>query len=137
MRNLIVPILVISLAGCAGPKPVLYPNAHYKHVGSDGAEQDIAACREMAEKAGAAPGDGRASDQAKHAAVSGGIGAAAGAVGGAVVGAAGSGAAVGAASGVVWGFLGSLFRSPDPGEAYKRFVNRCLAERGYEPVGWN
>lgn len=137
MRNAILLMLAVSLAGCAGPKPVLYPNAHYKQVGSDVAEEDIAACREMAEQAGAEPGKGRAADTAKNAAVSGGIGAAAGAVGGAIVGAAGSGSAVGAASGVVWGLLGSLVRSPDPGEAYKRFVNRCLAERGYEPVGWN
>lgn len=137
MRNAILLILVISLVGCAGPKPVLYPNAHYKRVGSDAADQDVAACREMAEQAGAEQGEGRAADTAKNAAVSGGIGAAAGAVGGAVVGAAGSGSAVGAASGVVWGLLGSLFRAPDPGEAYKRFVNRCLAKRGYEPVGWN
>ncbi len=137
MRNAILLLLVISLAGCAGPKPVLYPNAHYKQVGSDAAEEDIAACREMAEKAGAEQGEGRAAEVAKNTAISGGIGAAAGAVGGAIVGAAGSGAAVGAASGVVWGFLGSLFRTPDPGEAYKHFVNRCLAERGYEPMGWN
>ncbi|MFM8551540.1 MAG: glycine zipper family protein, partial [Nitrospiraceae bacterium] len=115
MRNTILLILTISLAGCAGPKPVLYPNAHYKQVGSDVAEQDIVACREMAEKAGAEPGDGKASDVAKNTAISGGIGAAAGAVGGAIVGAAGSGSAVGAASGIVWGLLGSWFRTPDPG----------------------
>ncbi|MBM4132518.1 MAG: hypothetical protein FJ245_02015 [Nitrospira sp.] len=137
MRKAFLLMLVMSLAGCAGPKPVLYPNAHYKQVGAESAEQDVAACREMAEKAGAELGEGRAADVAKNTAISGGIGAAAGAVGGAIVGAAGSGSAVGAASGVVWGLLGSLFRAPDPGEAYKHFVNRCLAERGYEPMGWN
>ncbi len=137
MRKAVLLMLVVSLVGCAGPKPVLYPNAHYKQVGSDAAEADIAACREMAEKAGAEQGKGRAVDTAKNAAISGGIGAAAGAVGGAIVGAAGSGSAVGAASGVVWGLLGSWFRTSDPGEAYKHFVNRCLAERGYEPMGWN
>ena len=132
-----VVALVLILAGCAGPKPVLYPNAHYKQVGEESAEQDVAACREMAEKAGAEPGEWRAADVAKNTAISGGIGAAAGAVGGAIVGAAGSGSAVGAASGVVWGLLGSLFRTPDPGEAHKRFVDRCLVEKGYEPMGWN
>lgn len=137
MRNVILLSLVIGLAGCAGPKPVLYPNPHYKQVGSDVAEQDIAACREMAEQAGAEPGEGKAADVAKNTAISGGIGAAAGAVGGAIVGAAGSGSAVGAASGIVWGLLGSLLRTPDPGEAHKHFVDRCLAEKGYEPMGWN
>ena len=26
-------------------------------------------------------------------------------------------------------------RAP-PSQAYKQFVQRCLSERGYEPVGW-
>jgi hypothetical protein len=31
----------------------------------------------------------------------------------------------------------SIFSRPQPSGAYKNFVDRCLRERGYEPVGWN
>src|SRR5436309_3006240 len=64
------------------------------------------------------------------------VGAAGGAVGGAVVGAAGSGSAIGAASGATMGLLRGLFSSPKPSQAYMHFVDRCLKERGYEPMGW-
>jgi hypothetical protein len=129
-------LLVAVLVACAGPKPILYPNEHYKHMGENAAQADIEDCRELAEKAGATPGTGKAGEVAKQTAISGGIGAAAGAVSGAIVGAAGTGSAIGAASGVVWGLLGSLFRSNEPSEAYKGYVTRCLREKGYDPTGW-
>ncbi len=135
--KLVAALVLLSLTACAGPKPILYPNAYLNKVGPDVMERDIEQCRALAENAGASPGEERAAHAAKNAAVGGVVGAAAGAVGGAIVGAAGSGSAVGAASGVVWGLLGSFFQKPDPGEAYKNFVNRCLAERGYEPMGWD
>jgi len=43
---------------------------------------------------------------------------------------------IGAASGATGGLLRGLFRKSPPSEAYKQFVNRCLKERGYDPVGW-
>jgi len=132
--------LLLALAvmvGCSGPKPILYPNDHYKSVGEETVEADIENCRAQAEKAGATPASGKGTQVAKDTAISGGIGAAAGAVGGAIVGAAGSGSAVGAASGVVWGLLGSLFRSSGPSEAYKGYVTRCLRDKGYDPTGWD
>ena len=46
------------------------------------------------------------------------------------------GAMVGAASGATAGFLRGLFRRSPPSQAYKEFVQRCLKERGYDPVGW-
>jgi hypothetical protein len=30
----------------------------------------------------------------------------------------------------------SLFRRSEPSAAYRGFVDRCLRERGYDPVGW-
>ena len=57
---------------------------------------------------------------------------------GAIYGSAGQGAAAGAAGGATAGLLSRLFRggssSPDP--VYANFVNRCLQEKGYEPIGW-
>ncbi|WP_447979222.1 glycine zipper family protein [Candidatus Nitrospira bockiana] len=126
----------VAMAGCGGPKPVLYPNAHLERVGKEAAEQDIKDCRQMAEAAGARPGESKAGQVAGSTAVGAGVGAASGAVGGAISGAAGSGSAIGAATGATWGLLSGLFRRPHPGQAYINFVNRCLREKGYEPVGW-
>ena len=39
--------------GCAGPKPILYQNAHYQSVGERVAERDIEGCRQSADAAGA------------------------------------------------------------------------------------
>lgn len=102
--------LAVTLAaatGCASTQsPVLYPNATRTRVVRRGAE-------------GAA------------------VGAAAGAAGAAVYGgdigrAAGTGAAAGAAAGAVRGG----FDAADPNPTYRRFVERCLRERGYDVIGW-
>ncbi len=129
-------MLGVMLSACSAPKPILYPNAHYQQVGEAESERDIAECSEMAKDAGARPSQGKAGQVAGRTAAGGAIGSAAGAVGGAIVGSPGRGAMVGAASGATAGFLRGLFRRSPPSEAYKQFVNRCLKERGYDPVGW-
>jgi uncharacterized protein YcfJ len=101
------------------------------------ANRDIEECREMAKNADATPSQGKSGQVAGSTAVGGAIGSAAGAVGGAVVGHAGRGSMVGAASGATAGFLRGLFRRSPPSNAYKQFVQRCLKERGYDPVGWD
>lgn len=134
-------VIAIALAGvilgaCAGPAPVLYPNAHYLRVGESRADSDIAACRDMAEAAGAGPH----SDDAGVAGSTvrgGATGAATGALGGAIAGDAGRGAAVGAAVGATVGFLGGLFRPRYLSSVHMRFVERCLRDRGYDVVGWD
>jgi Glycine-zipper domain len=128
--------LWLSLSACAGPRPILYPNAHFQQVGESQAKQDIEACSEMAKAAGATPSQGKTGQVAGSTAVGGGIGAAAGAVGGAIIGRPGVGAMIGAAGGATGGLLRGLFRKSPPSEAFKQFVNRCLNERGYESVGW-
>jgi hypothetical protein len=127
--------VAIVLASCA-PKPILYPNQHYKDRGPDAADQAIEECSQMAKDAGATPSRGKAAQVAGNTAGGGAVGSAAGAVGGAITGHAGRGAMVGAASGATVGFLRGLFRRSPPSQAYKEFVQRCLKERGYDPVGW-
>ena len=126
----------LLFSACAGPKPILYPNAHLQTVGQDAAKDDIAECRDMAEAAGAKEGQGKAGQVAGRTAAGAGIGAASGAVGGAISGAAGAGSLIGAASGATFGLLSGIFSRPNPGQGYINFVNRCLSEKGYEPVGW-
>lgn len=130
-------LAAVALAGCAQPRPVLYPNTHLEAVGQAQADRDIAACRQLAEAAGATRAGGAGAAAAGSTATGAAVGGASGAAGGAVVGAAGRGAAAGAAGGATAGLLRGLFRSPQPSAAHREFVNRCLADRGYEPVGWN
>ncbi len=136
--------LVLVLAGCSSVHPVLYPNAHMQSVGKEVAEQDIEACKELAESAGAeeSSGGGKVGRVATGTAVGAGAGAASGAIGAVISGAsAGLGSMVGAASGAVWGLLTGLFHavvgpSSQPSQAYTGFVNRCLQEKGYDVTGW-
>lgn len=128
-------LLAVCIVSCA-PKPILYPNQHYKDVGQETAERDIEDCSQMAKDAGATASRGKTGQVAGSTAGGGAVGSAAGAVGGAVVGHPGRGAMVGAASGATAGFLRGLFRRSPPSQAYKQFVQRCLKERGYDPVGW-
>ena len=48
------------LSACSGAHPVLYDNTHLQTVGKDAADQDIEACKEAAESAGAEEGSGKA-----------------------------------------------------------------------------
>ncbi|MGD9852279.1 MAG: glycine zipper family protein [Nitrospirales bacterium] len=120
--------------GCSGPKPVLYPNQHLKEVGDDQASLDIEECQVLAEEYVASNG---AATVAGNTVVGAGVGGATGAVGGAIRGGAGIGAAVGAAMGATVGFFRGLFQASEPSPTHKAFVNRCLAERGYESIGWD
>lgn len=129
-------IIMLLVVGCAAPKPILYPNAHLQQVGEEIADRDIDECRVMAKDAGATASPGKSGQVAGSTAAGGAIGSASGAVGGAVVGRPGVGAIVGAAGGATGGFLRGLFRRSPPSNAYKQVVQRCLKERGYDPVGW-
>lgn len=134
----LVFVIVFVMAGCASTRPVLYPNEHFKAAGTKAAERDIDDCMRLAELAGADSSGSGVGEGAARTAGGAAIGAASGAVGGAIVGAAGSGSAIGAASGATASLLYWLFgnrteRSP----AFENYVNQCLQERGYQPVGWD
>ena len=139
-RWLLITGGALLLTACSTAHPILYPNAHLQSAGKDIAEQDIEACRQLAETAGAEEGSGKAGRVATGTVVGGGVGAAAGAVGGAISGAAGRGSMIGAATGAVWGLLTGLYHviagPSQPNQAYTNFVNRCLQEKGYEVTGW-
>jgi hypothetical protein len=101
-----------AVAGCASePRPILYPNPHLSSVGQAQADADLAECRRMAETAGASGVTGRGEQATRD-------------------------TAVGGATGATAGFMRSLFHKDQPSQAYRGFVDRCLRERGYDPVGW-
>ena len=65
----------LLLAACSTVQPVLYPNAHLQSVGKEVATQDIEACRQLAEEAGAKEDTGKTGRVATSTAVGAGAGA--------------------------------------------------------------
>lgn len=133
--------LTFSAIACSPPRrPVLYPNDQFQRVGDAAAAADVEECMRLADDYTSGRGGGSqvAKEAAKDSAVGAATGAAVGAAGGAIYGNAGRGAAAGAAGGATAGLLNRLFRggSAQPDPLYANFVNRCLQERGYEPIGW-
>lgn len=135
-RIFLILAAVLATIGCSSTRPVLYPNEQFNTVGADAVDQEIEFCIELAEAAGADSGSGYGTVAAKTAGRTA-VGAASGAVGGAIVGSAGTGSAIGAASAAIASLLYSLFSAEARSPAFENFVNRCLAERGYEIVGWD
>jgi outer membrane lipoprotein SlyB len=132
-----VSLAVAAISGCASqPKqPLLYPNDHLKQVGEQTAQQDIAACIEMARASNVnETKDGEVGRKAAGGAAVGGASAAAWGLvrGGDVGNRALAGAAAGASAGAVHGGLQSTETSP----LFMNFVNKCLSDKGYSVVGW-
>jgi hypothetical protein len=124
----------VAFVGCM-KRPVLYPNAHLGRVGAQVAERDIEECMRYA-KAQGHEGRQGASRAAGEAATSAGVGAAGGAAAGAVFDDAGRGAAAGAAGAGAASVASSILRPRDPDPVFRSFVDTCLREKGYQPIGW-
>jgi uncharacterized protein YceK len=130
----------VLLSGCATPvaKPAFYPNAHYQRVGAAQAQADAQFCAELAQQS-----DVKAVNK-----VDAGRAAAAGAAGvgtAGVVGSVLSGgkpslkniAAGAAAIGAGGAAATAAGQSVGGSSIYRQFVQQCLAERGYQVIGWN
>jgi outer membrane lipoprotein SlyB len=133
MKKALILIIAVILAGCGTARPVLYPNTQVQQAGEVRAQQDIDECTRKAETY---VKDNPAGDVAKSTATGAIVGAAVGAAVGAITGDFGQGLAIGASSGGIWGFFGGLFQAAEPSPVHKQFVERCLREKGYEPIGW-
>ncbi|HOE16760.1 MAG TPA: hypothetical protein PLX02_11245 [Syntrophorhabdaceae bacterium] len=125
--------LALFLTGCGSQKPVLYPNAYLNKVGEEQAQKDIAECERLADEyAGSSEG----AQVAKSTAAGGAGGAVVGTAVGAVTGDIGRGAGVGAVAGAASGLVRGVSKASQPDPVYKNFVNKCLRDKGYEPIGW-
>jgi len=132
MKKLLFVILAIFLTSCA-TGPVLYPNPHLQAVGEEQAHKDIAECEALADQyvksdAGIAA--------AKSTAIGGAGGAVVGGAVGAVTGNLGRGVGIGAAAGAASGLVQGIIHASEPSPIFKNFMERCLQEKGYEPIGW-
>jgi hypothetical protein len=133
-RRALALLACIASAACAAKRPVLYPNEQYRKAGAEVSQVDIDTCIRLA-KTGV--GDTNAATSTAGSGVVGaGAGAAVGAVGGAITGNAGTGAAVGAATGGTAGLLSGLWRTRDHDPVFMAYVDTCLREKGYQPIGW-
>lgn len=127
-------VAAVTCAACAEKRPVVYPNAHLKQVGNETAQRDIDECIRYARESGAEGNKG--AEIAKETAGGAAVGGAVGAATGAVLGSLGRGAAAGAAGGAAGGLVHGAIKSDEPDAVFKSFVDRCLREKGYEPIGW-
>ncbi|MCK6557048.1 YMGG-like glycine zipper-containing protein [Candidatus Binatia bacterium] len=139
----VLAVCTFAMAGCSPLRPILYPNQKYQEAGAAQVQKDVDECMALGDQFVSETGkyQSKAKDAAVETAKGGAFGAAVGAVGGAVWGDPGKSAAAGAATGATAGFLNTIFggvfqsrREPNP--TYANFVQRCLAERGYETLGW-
>lgn len=122
--------LVLFISACSS-KPVLYPNRKFESVGETKAEADIKLCMDKADKFLKSPKAKKMLKSGGAGALLGGVvGGVAGIFSGDVAGSAAQGAAMGGAGGAVAGAL-----SPD--ELKHKYVNQCLAKKGYQVLGWD
>lgn len=133
-RLCLLLIAVQMVSGCGSMRPVLYPNGHLKQVGQVTADKDTDSCMQMAKDYKA--GNEKAKEIAKDTGKTAAVGAATGAVIGAITGNAGVGAAIGGAGGGTAALGSGMMRSDQPDPVFQQFVEQCLRERGYQPVGW-
>ncbi len=138
-HSVVVLLMCLSLAACAGPEPMLRSNAKFQLQGREAAKLEVIMCQQKAEAAGLKPGTGSRSGNVAAGAGLGLIsGAAVGATSGLIGGVPGVtiGAAVGGALGVIIGSVGGAYRPLDPDPPYGDAVVRCLLEKGYDVSGW-
>lgn len=124
----LLPLLFII--SCAS-KPQLYPNQKLESVTSAQADQDIQDCTDKAEKFAK-------SSKGKQILKGAGGGSVLGAVTGAAFGLFTGNVVRGAAQGaVVGGAAGATGAAISPDQLKRRFVEQCLANKGYQVIGWD
>lgn len=123
---------VLALGACA-PKPVLYPNEKYKATPQDQVQSDIDGCRKQAKEFVKTH---KAEIVAAHTGAGAAFGALMGLISGAFTGDYGRAVAEGAALGGAGGAVGGGARAMTPDAVERRFVDICLSNKGYQPIGW-
>ena len=137
-------LLLLSACATGGPgsasaRPVLYPNATLNRVGEAQGQAEVNACMARAQAAGLPPAlaTNEVGRRAGEGAAVGGVASAIGALisgrGSDALRAGAAGAAVGGSAGAVSG----AFHDDKPNGVYRQFVQQCLAERGYQVIGWH
>ncbi|MBI5243591.1 MAG: cell envelope biogenesis protein OmpA [Elusimicrobia bacterium] len=126
-------LAAVLSAACAAPQVKLYPDERLKSIPKETVDKDIKECDDRAKEFVKA---NKGKIVAKHAGAGAVFGAFLGMVAGAFTGnfgrAIGEGAAIGAAAGLA----GGAVHANSPEGVHRRFVEYCLTEKGYKPIGW-
>jgi outer membrane lipoprotein SlyB len=135
LRLLAPMVLAVCIASCGRPaRPVLFPNEHFHQVGAAAAQRDIDQCLQQAAQSGLGSQQGKR--VAGQTVAGGAVGAVAGTATGAIAGNIGGGAVAGAAAGATGGLLHGLLSGEQLNPAQRRYVDECLRQKGYQPMGW-
>lgn len=138
MRTVILFTLFLTmtmvLAACGAKRPLLYPNDRLKETGQARAKQEIDDCMRLATEYQA--GGDKGGEIARDAGKAGVIGAATGAVIGIITGDIGRSTAIGGAGAATATMGSGIMRSDEPDPIFKQFVDQCLREKGFQPIGW-
>lgn len=137
LRAVTIIFTSISLVACTY-KPILNHNAKYNAVGEEQAQRDAEECRKEAAEI---YDKYKAERAGKEAVRKGAIGAVIGTVFGFLVGGDANstlgGAVIGTGVGATVGGLSVAGEDKvTPSEVKQRLMTRCLAEKGYEVIGW-
>ncbi len=137
-HRFVVYALLVSLAACSGPQPILRSNKQLHLYGKQMAQQEIEFCRKQVEKTGLRHGTNQSANAATGAVLGLTLGGAVGASAGVVGGLPGVtiGAAAGSGLGFIIGLLGGTFMPLEPEPPYADAVTHCLKGKGYEISGW-
>lgn len=137
-QRLVGLVLLLTVAACAVPQPILRSNKQLHLYGRQMAQQEIESCRKQVEKTGARHGTNQSVNAATGAVLGATLGGAVGASAGVIGGLPGVtiGAAAGSGLGLVIGLLGGTFKPLEPDPPYADAVTSCLKEKGYEVSGW-
>jgi len=132
-RLLAAAVAAVLCAGCASPRPAFYPNERYKQVGAPRAQKDVDDCLYLAKEYLKENPMKPIARQTSWGAV---VGALMGAVIGVITGDFGRALASGAAAGAVGGAAQGTYDANTPDGVVRGYTDRCLAERGYDVIGW-
>ncbi|MDD5657449.1 MAG: cell envelope biogenesis protein OmpA [Elusimicrobia bacterium] len=130
-----IGLILISalLAGCAAPRPVLYPDERLQAMPKETVSRDIADCDARAKEYVQA-NKGRI--VARRTGAGAMFGAFLGLIAGAFTGDYGRAVSEGAAMGAATGLIHGAVTANSPEGVHRRFVEYCLIEKGYKPMGW-
>ena len=124
-------ILFLALLASCASKPQLYPNEKLKSVGKEASKKDVDQCMADAENY---LESSKGKQVAKGAGAGAMIGAAMGGVAGLFTGNLSRGLVRGGAIGAVGGGAAGALT---PDQIKQRYVNQCLADKGYQVIGWD
>ncbi|MBI3552329.1 MAG: hypothetical protein HY077_07405 [Elusimicrobia bacterium] len=124
---------LLALGACSHPKPVLYPTEFYNLQNPEKVKADTEECEAKANEFLKAHKSEIVAKKTLGGAIFGAfLGIVTGAFTGDYARAVSEGAAVGAAAGAAHGAV----RANTPDGVYMRFTDYCLAQKGYQPIGW-